>query len=130
MIRSFRDLDVWKRAMALTKDVYRLANALPASERYGLVSQLQRAAVSVPANIAEGHARDSTREFIRFVSISLGSLAELVTLVELSAELHEPRDTDPSLLLAEMEELRLMLRGLQGSLKARLAPPSSLLPSP
>ncbi len=130
MIRSFRDLDVWQRGMALVKRVYGLSAQLPADERYGLVSQLQRAAVSVPANIAEGHGRDSTREYLRFVSISLGSISELATLADLATDLHQLDVSIRAELLDEIEQLRLMLRSLQASLRQKIPAPSSLLPAP
>jgi four helix bundle protein len=126
MIRTYRDLEVWQRGMALAKEVYALARSLPSEERFGLISQLQRAAVSVPANIAEGHARDSTKEYLRFVSIALGSLAEVGTLVELATGLY-PIEIN---LANEINELRLMLRGLQGSLKNKLPAPCPPLPAP
>ena len=130
MIRTFRDLEVWQRAMDLVKAIYALSSKLPQHERYGLISQLQRAAVSVPANIAEGHARDSTREYLRFIGIAIGSLAELSTLVELASGIHGADLVSGQSIQAEIEEVRLMLRGLQGSLKAKLPAPSSLLPAP
>ncbi|MBS0432591.1 MAG: four helix bundle protein [Proteobacteria bacterium] len=130
MIRTYRDLDVWQRSMALVKAVYALVGGLPSDEHFGLISQMQRASVSVPANIAEGHARDSTREYLRFISIALGSLAELATLVELANALHPGEPESGNAMLSEIDELRLMLRGLQGSLKAKLPAPSSLLTAP
>lgn len=114
--------------MRLAKCTYIAAAKLPVEERYGLISQMRRAALSVPANIAEGHARDSTREYLRFVSIACGSLAELATLLELTRDLY-PTAGDQTDLLDEIEQLRLMLRSLQGSLKARLPAPSTLLPA-
>ena len=75
----FRELELWQLAMALAKQAYELASGFPREERYGLSSQLQRSAVSIPSNIAEGNARNSTRDYARFVSIALGSTAELQT---------------------------------------------------
>jgi four helix bundle protein len=130
VIRTFRDLEVWQRAMDLVKAAYALTGKLPQHERYGLASQIQRAAVSVPANIAEGHARDSTREYLRFLSIAIGSLAELSTLVELASGIHSDGLICGPSIQEEIEEVRLMLRGLQGSLKSKLPAPSSLLSAP
>ncbi len=86
-IASYRDLNVWREGIALTVAVYELTGKFPAHERFGLVSQMRRCAISVPSNIAEGHARLSTRDFLRHLSISLGSLAELETQIYLSQEL-------------------------------------------
>ena len=80
--RSHRDLIVWKEGMTLLVEVYRLAARLPAAERYGIGSQLRRAAVSIPTNVAEGFARRSHRDFCRFLMIAEGSLRELQTLLE------------------------------------------------
>jgi len=123
-IRSYRDLEVWRLAMKLAASAYRITAAFPVSERYGLASQLQRSAVSIPSNIAEGHERDSTREFLRFLSISQGSLAELETQLMLAAELELAGSTDIESLLAVSAELGRMLNGLQTKLKRRLAPPA------
>ena len=84
MIRSYRDLLVWQRAMALAESCYRLTGRLPSRETYGLSSQVRRCAVSVPANIAEGHARLHRGDYIRYLSIARGSLSELETLLVLS----------------------------------------------
>lgn len=81
MVRSHEDLEVWKLAIDLADSVYEYCKTLPPDERFGLVSQLQRAAVSVAANIAEGSARESTKEFLRHLSIAQGSLAEVQTLL-------------------------------------------------
>ena len=80
-VRSFRDLKIWQRAMDLVPQVYQVAQLLPSHERFGLMDQMRRAAVSVPSNIAEGQARRHTKEFIQHLSISRGSLAELQTLL-------------------------------------------------
>jgi four helix bundle protein len=128
VIRTYRDLDVWQRSMALVKEIYAMSRLLPSDERFGLVSQMQRAAVSVPANIAEGHARDSTREYLRFISIALGSLAELGTLVDLACDLYVI-ESNPEL-PREIDQIRLMLRGLQGSLKSKIPAPFSPLRAP
>ena len=78
-VRHFTDLIVWQKAMDLAEEVYRLSRAFPKEELYGLTSQLRRAVVSVPSNIAEGQARQGTAEFLNFLSIAQGSLAEVDT---------------------------------------------------
>ena len=75
--RSYRDLNVWKLSIELVKDVYRITQKFPASEIYALTSQIRRAAISIPANIAEGQGRASSKEFRQFLGIAMGSLAEL-----------------------------------------------------
>lgn len=77
--RKFQDLVVWQRAMDLVADIYKATSGLPDSEKFGLVSQLQRSAVSIPSNIAEGAGRGTTREFLYFLSVARGSLFELET---------------------------------------------------
>ena len=98
-IESFRELRVWQAAMELTLAVYDLTKGFPNEERYGLTSQLRRAAVSVPSNIAEGHTREGTREYLYFISVAQASLAELVTQLDLAARLGylTPNDVAPSL---------------------------------
>jgi len=83
-VRSYRDLDVWRRACDLAEAVYVATASFPAQERYGVVSQMQRAAVSVPSNVAESAGRAQPKDFARFVRIASGSLSELRTLVELA----------------------------------------------
>jgi len=87
MVRSFRDLEVWRLGLDLAQDVYRCTAFFPKSEAFGLTAQMRGAAVSIPSNIAEGQARNSTKEFLRFLSIALGSLAELETQLELANRL-------------------------------------------
>lgn len=85
-VESHRDLIVWQKAMSLAKECYRLAKLLPTSEQYRITGQLLRAAVSVPANIAEGHARGTRKDYANFVSIARGSLAETETLLQLTVD--------------------------------------------
>jgi four helix bundle protein len=87
MSQSFRDLQVWQRAMQLTTEIYRLTQDFPREEVYALTSQIRRAAVSVPSNIAEGQGRLSSREFIQFLSIARGSICELQTQLEIARAL-------------------------------------------
>ena len=86
-IRSFRDLVVWQKAMDLVERIYAITKQFPVDERYALTSQIRRAAVSVPSNIAEGYGRHSTAGYVRFLQIALGSLNELQTQLELGIRL-------------------------------------------
>ena len=115
---SYRDLIVWRKAMDLVRQVYILTRPFPREENYGLVSQLRRAAVSVPANVAEGHARGTTGEYRQFLGIARGSLAELETLLELSRDLGYTRDTDVEPLLAACGEVNRLLNGLLKALSS------------
>ena len=121
-IRSYRDLEVWKSGMRLAVATYRITAGFPASERYGLSSQLQRCAVSIPSNIAEGHQRDSTREYLRFLSIAQGSLAELETQLLLCAQLEMASNDAVDPILADAAELGRRLNSLQSKLRNRLSP--------
>ncbi|MGD9787493.1 MAG: four helix bundle protein [Sulfuricellaceae bacterium] len=119
-IRDFRDLLIWQRAMDVARIVYRITESFPSSELYGLTSQLRRAAVSVPSNIAEGHGRESEREFGRFLRISRGSLAELQTQLILAEGLGYA-GADSFLEINELiEELGRMMRGMQKALDSQL----------
>jgi four helix bundle protein len=97
-INSYRDLLVWQKGMALAKMVYKLTGSFPDAERFGVVAQMRRAAVSVPSNIAEGQARQGRREFVQFLSHAEGSLAELDTQLLLSVELDYCATTKAQLL--------------------------------
>ena len=85
---SYRDLIVWQKSMLLCKKVYIVTKNFPKEELYGLTSQIRRCAISIPSNIAEGRGRSSDKEFIRFLQISLGSIYELQTQLELAFELN------------------------------------------
>jgi four helix bundle protein len=111
---SFRDLLVWQKAMALVTDIYRATRVFPPEERYGLTSQIRRAAVSIPSNIAEGQARPTRGEFCQFLGHAKGSLAELETEVLIAENLSyfgEPND-----LLEQIAEVGRMLSGLFASI--------------
>jgi four helix bundle protein len=111
-------LDVWKQAMALVVDVYALTAMLPQNEQYGLVSQLRRAAVSVPANIAEGAARNWSKEFLHFLGIASGSLSELDTLIDLARQLGYVEDTEE--LNAKVDDVSGLVMGLASSIRRKL----------
>ena len=85
-IKSHRDLIVWQKAMALAAEIYRLTKSFPTDERYRMTDQLLRAASSIPANIAEGHARGTRKDYAHFIVIARGSLAETETFLELAGE--------------------------------------------
>jgi four helix bundle protein len=114
-LRSHEDLEVWKLARALAADTYRMTARLPIGERFGLQSQMRRAAVSVLSNLAEGAARDSRADFARFLAISMGSIAELEVQCSLCEELgFLPRDED---FLRRIRAIRIMLAGLRRTLQ-------------
>ncbi len=113
---GYRDLKVWRLAMELAEDVYKLCTEFPKHEVYGLTSQLQRAAVSIPSNIAEGQARNSSKEFSHFLGIARGSLAELETQIMLAQRLGYIGAEKVDLVLGKAEEIAKMLKGLQKSI--------------
>jgi four helix bundle protein len=119
-IRSYRELEVWQKAMNLVVDCYKLASQFPKTEVYGLGSQLQRAVVSVPANIAEGQGRSHTKEFLNHLSIAYGSLMEVETHVQIASRLHYIDDSAVDALLEKTGELGRMLNGLIQSLTRKL----------
>ena len=116
---GYRELKVWQRAMDLVQQVYAGTKGFPAEERYGLTTQMRRAAVSVPSNIAEGHGRGG-KDFLRFLSIAYGSLLELETQVEVSRRLAYLSEGVACALLAESAEIGRMLNGLKNSLRETL----------
>ncbi|HEV2278574.1 MAG TPA: four helix bundle protein [Acidobacteriaceae bacterium] len=110
--RHFRDLQVWQRSMGLARDVFRITMQFPKSQTFGLASQMQRVAVSIPSNIAEGHGRLSNRSFALFLSQARGSLNELETQVELARQMGFAEATTSCSLLAEIGEIARMLNAL------------------
>lgn len=129
-IQSHRDLKVWQLGMQIAEDTYALTRSFPADERFGLTSQLRRAAVSVPANIAEGNARETTKDYLRFLSIAVASLAEVETYLDLAQRLNFGEVGAGTRIQELVDEERRMLRGLQRSLRSKLTksnpqPPTS-----
>lgn len=117
--QRFRDLRVWVESIDLARAVYRLTARFPADERFGLSSQLRRAAVSVPSNIAEGSSRSSRKEFRHFIEIALGSLAEMETQLEIAQEFSRKDDLRNDVDL-RVQRIRMMLYRLHSSLCARV----------
>jgi four helix bundle protein len=116
IIQSYRDLIVWKKSMSLVLDVYRSTNSFPKTETYGLATQLRRASVSIPSNIAEGQARLSTAEFKQSLGHARGSLMEVETYILLAQELGYLERGQSESLLAGSAEVGRMLNGLLNSL--------------
>ena len=116
MIHNFRDLKVWQKAICLVKNIYLETTNFPKSETYGIISQIQRAAVSIPANISEGCGRDSDKELSRFLDIALGSAFELFTLITLSVELNFVDKQKAESILQEISEIQKMIYGLKQKL--------------
>ena len=118
-VNSYQGLKVWQLGMGLAKEIYMLTKVFPRDELYGLTSQIRRAVVSIPANIAEGHAKDSTKEFIRHISIAQGSLAEVEThlLLAISLEYCITEKTEST--LKHCSDESKMLASLRRALKAK-----------
>jgi four helix bundle protein len=119
-INHFRDLQVWQSGMDVVESVYRLSTAFPKSELYGLTSQVGRAAVSVPSNIAEGHTRASTKDYLRHLSIAQGSLAEVQTQLEIAVRLGYLKNSETIPVLGQSASLGKQLHSLQTALGKRL----------
>lgn len=105
MISSFKELVVWQKSMALTPLVYAIAAQLPPHERFGLASQIRRAAISIPSNIAEGKKRGTRKDFAQFLRIASGSAAELETQLILIKNLHQLEASDAQALLDEVQRM-------------------------
>jgi four helix bundle protein len=118
-LKSYRELTVWSKSMNLVEAIYKQTRLFPREEIYGLTSQLRRAAVAIPSNIAEGQSRNTSGEFVQFLGISRGSLAELETQLELAARLgYLPADFLDGL-LQQCTEIGKMINALIRSLRRK-----------
>jgi four helix bundle protein len=118
-VSDYKDLLVWQKGMELVSLIYRLTRAFPTDEKFGLTSQMRRAAVSIPSNIAEGQARHTTGEFIQFLSHAEGSIAELDTQLIIAIKLNYCESAAVQPMQNFITELRKMLNGLRRKLQTR-----------
>ena len=126
-LESFRDLRVWQGGMELVEEIYRLTRVFPSDEKFGLVSQMRRAAISVPSNIAEGYVRESTQEYLRHLSIAQASLAELQTQLEIAARLGFISEADANRVFPNSTSLAKQLYALRNAV---LRKNNATIPSP
>ena len=119
-VQNYQDLIVWQKSMELAKTVYFLVKKLPKEELFALSNQMRRAAVSIPSNIAEGHARNSTKEFLRFLAIARGSKAELETQLFLGVRVGYFVESDITTSISLLCEVGKMIFALSNSLKLKL----------
>ena len=122
-ITSHKNLDVWQKSMDFVTEIYSLTKRFPKEEMYGLSSQMRRAAVSIPSNIAEGRAKRTTREFIRFVNISFGSASELETQILIARNLGYVNENEIENTMSHLNEISKMLYKLLVGLEKKLALP-------
>jgi four helix bundle protein len=118
-IRSYRDLKAWQKAMELVREIYRVSRGFPKEELFGLMSQLRRAAVSIPSNIAEGHAKLSRKEYQHFLGNARGSLAEIETQILIARDLGYINEIDMNHVLNLSAEAGKVLNGLINSLREK-----------
>jgi len=118
-IKSFKDLEIWKKGIKLVEDVYAVTKTFPKEEIYGLTSQLRRSAVSIPSNISEGFARFHDKEYKKFLYVSLGSCAELTTQIIIASRLKYIDKTKADTFLYNIDEISKMTMGLIKKLNAK-----------
>jgi len=118
-VKSYKDLEVWKKAMDMVVMCYEATRSFPKNEVFGLAGQLQRASVSIPANIAEGRGRKHSREFIQHLSIAYSSLAEVETHIQIAERLNYISPTKTKQLLEKTSEIGRMINGLRKSIEKR-----------
>ena len=118
-IRSYRDMEVWQVAMSLAEDVYGVVAKFPKDEQFALSSQLRRAVVSVPSNIAEGFGRESTKDFLHFIAMARGSLYEVRTQIELARRLGYIGN--PEAIFDKVDRTAMMMNSLSSKLRNRLS---------
>ena len=121
-IKGYQDLEVWQKAMDMVVMCYQATKSFPRNELYGLASQLQRAAVSIPANIAEGRERKYKKEFVQHLSIAYSSLAEVETHIQIAQRLNYISSDITGNLLEKTAEIGRMINGLRKSIEKRSAP--------
>jgi len=119
-IKCDNDLEVWQASISLALDVYAVSATFPKAELFAMTQQFRRAAIPVPSNIAEGHARGGTREFIRFIRIARGSLAEIETQLVLAGKLDFVETAEVDRIAKRLDNISRMLRRLEQSLRNRL----------
>lgn len=115
-MRPHRNLDVWKKAMDFVLEIYRMTATFPKSEQFGLISQMRRAAVSIPSNLAEGAGRKGNKEFRQFLNIAQGSISELDTQLELAHRLEYINKDDVTAIIVNLTEISKMFYGLAKAL--------------
>ncbi len=123
VVQSYKDLDVWQKAVELVLSIYAATKEFPREELYGLTSQIRRAAVSVPSNIAEGRAKRSTKDFMRFLNIAYGSIAEVETQIIISHKLGYIEEEKAKFLSEEAARVGRMINGMLVGLEKKLASP-------
>ena len=111
-VKSYKDLIIWKRSMDLVEAIYRISEDIPSKEQFGLISQMRRASVSIPSNIAEGYGRQSTGSYAQFLSIARGSLFELETQIEICIRLNYFKKIESVNLLVEIIEISKMISSI------------------
>ncbi len=117
MLKNYRDLKVWQKSYRLCLDLYKITKKFPKEERYGLTSQIRRAAVSIPSNIAEGYGRKTTADYLRFLYIAYGSIGELETQLLFSGDLNYVNQENLKALKDGTEEVERMLKAMIKSLE-------------
>jgi four helix bundle protein len=120
-IKNYKDLDIWKRSIKLVEDIYRLTKSFPKEELYGLTSQMRRAAVSIPSNIAEGFTRFHNKEYKQFLYIALGSCSELSTQIIIASRLKYFDNNKIEQLLNEIDEICRMTMSLIKKINTNLS---------
>jgi len=122
-LKNYKDLKVWQRSYQLCLEIYKITKGFPDEEKYGLTSQLRRAAVSVPSNIAEGYGRKTTPEYIQFLYIAYGSICEIGTQILLAGDLGYIESVKLEMLNEGVREVERMLKGLIKSLENKHSTP-------
>lgn len=119
-IKSYKDLIVWQKAIELVTEIYSVSKTFPNEEKFGIVNQLNRAVVSIPANIAEGWGRESSKDYLQFLRISRGSLMEVETLILISKNLNYINEELFKLISNKIEEVGKILQGLIKSINEKI----------
>jgi four helix bundle protein len=119
-INTYKDLIVWQKSVALVTSIYALTRTFPQEEKFGIVSQLNRASISIPSNIAEGWGRESAKNYLQFLRISRGSLMETETLLEISKNLGLIKNNDFSDITNQIQEVSKILQGLIKSIQLKI----------
>ena len=120
VVKDYRDLIVWQKAMDLVETIYRTTAAFPREEIYGLTSQIRRAAISIPSNIAEGNGRNTTRDYVHFLGMAYGSVKEVETQVLIAERLRYIDSSDSNGLVQMTTEIARLISGLANSLKRKI----------